>query len=284
MKKNIINTLFAILIISVLFLSCTKEITTKEKKDLYEDLRYNDFIFLLLEQTCNNATKVSDIYGYNKLNPVYEYDTMYSATDFPKKLKLTYREPGINGTIELVFYSFWTDTTQVKIDIGFQDLVYYGQEVVGDVEIVKKYRNEFDSIHTYVDDEQNTVHDSIFYKAPIFDVKATRLFFIDALYNISRYSSEREFFWDEGYLDGIITKTDIFKITGISSGINDNGYTYSTNITTPLVKNDCIWFPTGVIEIVSQEEGDYSIEFGNGLCDDEAYIKFGYSYNYFTLQ
>ena len=282
MKKYISISL---VLLSIVIVSCTKDDEAKTKKDFYEDLRYNDFIFMLISETCNNATEYEDIYGYNKYNPVHEYDTMYSAGDFPKKLKLTYKEPGISGTIELIFHNYWSDTTsEVRIDVGFQDFIYYGMEIVGDVEIVKTYRDELESIFTYVDDLGETINDSIFLKAPLFNVKANRLFLIDALYNISRYSSEREFIWTDGYLDGVITKSDVFTITGISSGINDNGYAYSTLITTPLLKNDCTWFPTGVIEITSQEEDDYIIDYGKGLCDTEAYIKYGYSFNYFTLE
>ena len=86
---------------------------------------------------------------------------------------------------------------------------------------------------------------------------------------ITRISSrERE--WITGAATPLFFWDDVFSITGTASGVDSKGTTYSSEITTPLIKaRNCRWIQEGVIEITS---GDNTvvIDYGDGTCDNVA--------------
>ena len=65
---------------------------------------------------------------------------------------------------------------------------------------------------------------------------------------------------------------DVYNITGTSNGSNSNEKTWSTEITSPLVRKFiCYWIVQGTMNIkVNDREG--VLDFGDGECDNKATI------------
>jgi len=67
---------------------------------------------------------------------------------------------------------------------------------------------------------------------------------------------------------------DEFKITGTTTGTAANQTNYSLNILIPLhVKNSCKWIVAGKIEITAGTLS-YTLDYGNGTCDNLAVLNF----------
>lgn len=65
---------------------------------------------------------------------------------------------------------------------------------------------------------------------------------------------------------------DVFRLEGSSNGVNRNGKTFSTNTTSPLIKEyDCSWISEGVFNI-QVESKSLSVDYGNGSCDNKATV------------
>ena len=68
--------------------------------------------------------------------------------------------------------------------------------------------------------------------------------------------------------DGNILST---KVTGTANGINRKGDSFSTVITSPLVKKaDCKWIQSGVVDITPSGKATRTIDYGTSGCDNKA--------------
>lgn len=80
-----------------------------------------------------------------------------------------------------------------------------------------------------------------------------------------------------------IRNDDIYLITGIESGTRASGKSYSSIITKPLRREiSCQFhhFVSGTIEITPTGKATRTLDYGNGVCDDEANVTInGTSYN-----
>ncbi len=66
---------------------------------------------------------------------------------------------------------------------------------------------------------------------------------------------------------------DVYLITGSGSGSGANGVTFSHSILTPLRKEGaCRWLVSGSIQFSRNNQAARTLDFGNGLCDDQATI------------
>lgn len=77
--------------------------------------------------------------------------------------------------------------------------------------------------------------------------------------------------WSEGQFTADIND-DVFVITGTVNGTNRNGLPVSGTITTPIVKNSCDWYVSGVMEITRGNFPQITLDYGNGTCDDQATV------------
>lgn len=96
------------------------------------------------------------------------------------------------------------------------------------------------------------------------------------------WEGTRIYTWIEGQntsflTDGISGITDdIYSITGQSSGTTRNGNSYTSSITSPLVRKlSCRWLVSGIIEVTPNVGSVRSIDFGNGDCDASATVSIG---------
>lgn len=77
--------------------------------------------------------------------------------------------------------------------------------------------------------------------------------------------------WTEGESTADLND-DVFSITGGVTGTNRNGVQVTTTITTPIIKNACEWYVSGVEEIARQNLPTITLDYGNGNCDNVATI------------
>lgn len=84
---------------------------------------------------------------------------------------------------------------------------------------------------------------------------------------------QREWLNGEGTL---IWSDDRYSTTGTSSGVNSNGRSYTSNITSPLIRDMSLGcrrnFVSGVIEHTPQNKPTRTIDFGDGTCDNKATV------------
>lgn len=94
------------------------------------------------------------------------------------------------------------------------------------------------------------------------------------------WSSQRTRQMVAGY--NTLTRIDnVFHISGNTNGTRLNGKTYTATITSPLViKNNCNWIVEGKVNITPLGIATRTLDFGNGICDDQATVSAnGNTYN-----
>ncbi|MES2567985.1 MAG: hypothetical protein V4565_14015 [Bacteroidota bacterium] len=81
---------------------------------------------------------------------------------------------------------------------------------------------------------------------------------------------------------------DIYSITGTASGSTSNGNSFSSNITSPLIRNMSFGcrrhFTQGTLEHTPGGKATRYIDFGNGACDDQATVTINGNTYTITLQ
>ena len=87
----------------------------------------------------------------------------------------------------------------------------------------------------------------------------------------STWSADKLKEWVEGE-STIDRADDVYKYTGTMSGTNLNGVVYNATIVTPLTKDACNWYVSGVVDIQRDNLPKVTLDYGNGLCDDQATV------------
>jgi hypothetical protein len=99
----------------------------------------------------------------------------------------------------------------------------------------------------------------------------------------SSWHSSRVREWIQG--EGTIWNPfdDVYSITGSGYGVTRNGQNYTAEILSPLiVKIGCRWIVQGNIEVMRPGAANFTVEFGNGNCDNVAVVNiFGNDYTIF---
>lgn len=77
----------------------------------------------------------------------------------------------------------------------------------------------------------------------------------------------------------------IITLSGSNSGTDRNGTTWTSTITTPMVRDlGCTWITKGVVEISPAGKSTRIIDFGDGTCDSHATITIDGNTFEFTMQ
>lgn len=64
---------------------------------------------------------------------------------------------------------------------------------------------------------------------------------------------------------------DVFQFTGSANGKNRDGKTYTVNIVSPVVKRvSCSWIESGRIDLTPQDLATRTVDYGSGVCDNQA--------------
>jgi hypothetical protein len=77
---------------------------------------------------------------------------------------------------------------------------------------------------------------------------------------------------------------DVFAYTGSMSGTNLNGVVYNATIVSPLMKDACSWYVSGIIDIQRTNLPKVTLDYGNGICDDQATVTVNGQTKTITLQ
>jgi hypothetical protein len=74
-----------------------------------------------------------------------------------------------------------------------------------------------------------------------------------------------------GFSTKLDASDDIYSITGSSNGKNREGRTFTTTITSALIKKtNCKWLSSGTLELIPNGFAARIVDFGSGTCDDDA--------------
>jgi hypothetical protein len=87
----------------------------------------------------------------------------------------------------------------------------------------------------------------------------------------SNWTADKEKEWVQG-TSTTDRSDDVFLFTGSMSGTNLNGVAYTATIVAPLTKDACDWYVSGTVEIVRANMPNVTLNYGDGICDDQATI------------
>jgi hypothetical protein len=98
-----------------------------------------------------------------------------------------------------------------------------------------------------------------------------------------RFEAERDITFTSGA--SVSTDPQVITISGTNHGTDRNGKTWTSNITTPIVRDlGCTWLTKGVIVISPEGKADRTIDFGDGTCNNKATITIEGNTFEFTMQ
>lgn len=88
------------------------------------------------------------------------------------------------------------------------------------------------------------------------------------------WHSDRQREWTAGASTPLVWSDDVYSVTGSASGSNSNGGSFTSNITTALIrKMSCPrHFVSGVIEHTPAGKATRTINYGDGTCDNNATV------------
>ncbi|HEU4718249.1 MAG TPA: hypothetical protein VFU15_10460 [Bacteroidia bacterium] len=97
------------------------------------------------------------------------------------------------------------------------------------------------------------------------------------------WDCDRTIEYQSGLTDS--TQVQVIKITGTNHGTDRNGKTWSSDITTPIIRDmDCSWLTSGVVDITPEGKPTRTVNFGDGTCDNKGTITVDGSTFEFTMQ
>lgn len=241
--------LFALLLLlmGTSLLSCKKENQEENEMATSEDMALSESTFdQIFKEIDGNATEV----GLKKSYPIVTIDSTVS----PKTMTIDYGSINFlcndgnyrRGKILLSWTGRYRDINTV-ISTTFDNFYQNDNKVEGTKTITNMGRNA-----------SNQLTFSI-----AVDGKIT-----NAANEVITWKSNRTRTWTHGEL----TKTwldDKYLISGEANGVNRNGFTFTTKITSPLtIDLSCQWrIVSGTIELTPENKPTRTIDFGNGMCD-----------------
>lgn len=93
--------------------------------------------------------------------------------------------------------------------------------------------------------------------------------------NVTTREFERIREWVSGYSTPRFRADDEYMVTGIASGVNRKGQTYTNTITIPLqIALNCRWIKSGAIEMVVGDRSEVVLDYGDGACDNQASVSY----------
>lgn len=88
-----------------------------------------------------------------------------------------------------------------------------------------------------------------------------------------KYASSHTFKWLQGFDTEADVTDDVIEVTGNSNGVNRKDLSFTSKITSPLIKAmNCKWVQKGKIELTPEGKSARTLDFGDGKCDNKAKI------------
>lgn len=89
--------------------------------------------------------------------------------------------------------------------------------------------------------------------------------------------------WTSGI--GNSATNQVIEITGTNSGVDRNGQAFTTNITSPIIRDmSCTWITQGTVVLTPDGKAERVIDFGAGNCDNRGTITIEGNTFEFTMQ
>jgi hypothetical protein len=102
--------------------------------------------------------------------------------------------------------------------------------------------------------------------------------------SVITWESTRNREWTAGQNTLLNVSDDQYQITGSASGTNRNGDGFTATITSALlVKMNCKFITQGTV-VFASERGGFTLDYGNGVCDDKATLTVNGSAHIITLK
>lgn len=275
------NAVLAIAIVafagSSLFTSCKKK--TKEEKDSDTSDAYDNS---LASSTVNDMTNISD-----------EAGRTFNVSSFK-----TEESAGLlSASCATLTFDTLASAKTITVNFGATNcLGNDGRNRRGSliINFTGKYRDSATVItvtpqNYFVNDNQVTGSKTITNNGH--NAANHLVYTVNANITITKASNAGTITWNSvrqrEWLQGESTATwsdDIYSITGNASGSRSNGTTFTSTITTPLIRNMSFGcrrhFTSGVLVHSPSGKATRTIDFGNGSCDDQATVTInGNAYN-----
>lgn len=268
-RKLILTLAIASIVSAGIFSSCKKK--EKEEKDSDTAGAADQS---LASSTVNDMTSISD-----------EAAKTYSVSSF--------RTADANGLLAASCASITVDTLAaaktITVNFGATNCVCNdGRARRGSliISFTGKYRDSLTVItvspqNYYVNDNQVTGTKTITNKGH--NAAHHLVYEINANIQIIKANNGGTISWQSNHQREWLTgentlqwNDDIYSITGSASGSTSNGNSFSSNITSPLIRNMAFGcrrhFTQGTLEHTPGGKATRYIDFGNGSCDDQATV------------
>lgn len=267
--KTTILFILATFVFVTIFKSCdenpTVEDPIKTTQDVGKDLGRSELLsnnvfsstLQILQKTQDSLippTKALTSFGSCATLTIIPFDLI----TFPKTLTLNFDTAGCVGTDGVfrkgqvvVNATAWLVDSNAVVSVQANNYVVNDKTINGTKVITNLGRNVMNNIHFNV---------------------VTNLNFVTPAGNSSSQSNRfKEWFAGES----TPTKDDDeYKISGTSSGTTVAAQTYTVNILTPLhIKNSCNWVVAGKLEVITGTL-NFTIDYGDGTCDNIAVLTF----------
>lgn len=257
MKRTLLLVFTGAMGTLMLFSSSCKKAAENNNTQTATDNAICEGEYMRMAPTANSIAVKSNGNGVGRLESAYPITTVDTTHGWPHTLTINYGpSPGVvdssdgktrSGQIVMAFSNYWhINGTTVSVT--------YTNYFVNDIQfqgVVSLTRNSKTSFSETVSNGQCT--------------KASPAWTI-------LYNATRTFTWTAGVGDSIPSHST-FIISGNANGTDRNGLTYTMNITNPIVKpGSCAYITQGTYTMQTSDGVNYTVDFGNGTCDNQATV------------
>lgn len=97
------------------------------------------------------------------------------------------------------------------------------------------------------------------------------------------WNTDKTITWTSGSQSS--SQNQVITVTGSNSGTDRNGTTFTSEITSPIVRDmSCSWITQGTVVLSPSGKADRTIDFGDGTCDNRGTIMIDGNTFEFTMQ
>ena len=268
-KFFFLRTITAIVLIGSVITSCKKETTTEDtdtqsaSDNSLAESNFND-----VQSISEQANDLGSLLSYKMQNPYQELTILSACATVTKD---TVANP---HTITIDFGATNCTCTDGKMRRGQILVSYTGPYRATGTVITHTFNNYF------VNDNQVTGTKTVTNNGPngagnlIFAINASGNVILANNGGTISWTSTRTREWTAGSATQTV-QDDVYSITGGASGTSAAGNTFVSQITTPLVRKmatGCRQIVSGVIVLSPANKAIRTIDYGTGVCDDQATV------------
>ncbi|MCX6296309.1 MAG: hypothetical protein NTX97_09610 [Bacteroidetes bacterium] len=205
------------------------------------------------------AIKEQGVKSVMSASPLIEIDPADTLNGFPVTMTLNYGTVGIVDSID-------GKTRMGKVQATF-DRSWDAMGAVVTVKLINYYVKNpgASSFVQYACDSMMIIHNSLYsFTNNIIGGKC-----IGSGWNLE-WACTRTLTQTAGTGD-LNPYNDVFSFTGSATGKNRDGKNYTVNVVTPVVKRvSCSWIESGRIDLIPEGLATRTVDYGTGVCDNQA--------------